>query len=291
MTETQFPEEGPVKKAGPRTITITLPSWWGLGVAFVSGVLLAALVLGGVWGYRHFDHRQRLESARNEIAELFKTRQTKASSLLEVAGREAAQFQQDLALAQKATKSSSIPLPDFAGRQQRLTQDLSAVQAVLAELAEQEQGLIQRYKLSPEDTLFSLEDQEQFNRLQQQWDGLSRQQEQLGGDLETVVARKNNLLASEQKATATAAARKAAQAQAQAQARARAAQQRQAAPMAVFGAPAYRSYGTVSYYGAPFYGGYYQRPYYWGGGGYGYGGNYGYGWGPSTSVGIGFTFR
>lgn len=287
MTETQFPEEGPAKKAGPRTITITLPSWWGLGMAFLSGVLLVALALGGVWGYRHFDHRQRLESARNEIAELFKTRQAKASSLLEVAGRDASQLQQDLDLARKAAKSASISLPDFAVRQERLARDLAAVQAVLAELGGQEQGLIQRYKLSPEDSLFSVKNQEEFNRLQQQWDDLNRQQDQLAGNLQTVAARRDSLLASEQKAVAAAAARKAAQAKANA----RAAQQRQAASAAVFGAPAYRSYNTVGYYySAPVYGGFYGRPYYWGGG-YGYGGNYGYGWGPATSVGIGFTFR
>ena len=132
---------------------------------------------------------------------------------------------------------------------------------------------MQRKKLSAEDTVFSQENQEQFNALQKQWQDLNTQNIQLLTLLQDVTLRKESLVVAEKRAASLAAAQKIAQARAKAQAQARTARlrQQQTSP-AVFGAPAYYNYSN-RYYTAPIYGpNYYPR---YGGA---YGSWYGTGW-------------
>jgi len=285
---TDDPQEEAGPKAGPRTVTITLPSRGTVIATCLAGILMTGVVLGGVWGYRYLDHRGRLQNARNELAQGFQDASAKAAALLKNSEQSANQLQLDLSAAQKATNSASIAPADLAIRQQGLAQDIGMAQSVLAGLEDREQNAVTRYGLLPQDVLYTETQQDQFNQMQKKLQDLESQQAQLQAALQEVAARKESLAAAERKAAADAAtAAAAAKKAAQAKARARSSQNAQ---VAVFEAPRYPVYSQPVYYSAPaypVYGGYYYgRPYY----GRGYG--YGPGWyGPVTSVGFGFCFR
>lgn|GEM_PF-6528290 len=273
---------------GPRTITLTLPSWpvlAGLGLLFL-GTLAVVAGAAGWWAWSSWQDTQRLQAARADFPGQFAAL---AAPLRENLARQetaAQKFSGSLASALQATRASSIVPARLEADAALLRQDAAGLREEWNRLAGLEAALRDLHGVKSPQALAGPVESAQLDNLRQRVDSLERAGAGWDGQIAEAKSRRETLLA---QAAAAEKARQAAAARARAEAR-------EAAERAAWVRPSYsRPVVAVApswgWHAAthPVWGHYSHRPR--------YPSYYGHGCGPvrhrrsGASFGVSFVFR